>query len=353
MNYLRKRYDRIDMQLSDKMLKDEITRREREEEHIKTLAWRKEKQTSIKDLNIPTTKRFDDPQLRPFIVSKPKIKFDKRKELIRDRFGEYFVKVDRIDELCKLLTPEEIDSIAEHPNFFFPNAEENGYKDLVNVDKWNQIADELMGRKPLQASTIKITQNSFSLPALKRKPPATSSSSKALKPVNHTSTARKTVTTQSPTFYPAPSVEEEIVRRRMMTSNQIHEKLQKEFLRNAANKLEEEKKWEEAQITKLDQIELKNKTAIEKRENQIKIRNQIFVEKVKRHEDMRQKHQERLELQIRDEEMVQLNEKIKDMCKCLVADKKKSSSPGTSEAGNKDTAMNSKNDIKDRSQQMI
>ena len=44
------------------------------------------------------------------------------------------------------LSPEEIDCIAEDPGYFFPPTKINRYKEFLDAERWNHIADGLLGR---------------------------------------------------------------------------------------------------------------------------------------------------------------------------------------------------------------
>lgn len=232
---------------------------------------------------------------------KPKKQVDE----IKDPYSRYFVKVDIIEELCALLTVDEIDQIAEDPKFYFPTTENDRYKELWDVEKWNYIADRLT----MRISPNRELDKQVSLPNLKRFLP--------MPPASLT-------IPQGPKCLLSQSryVDEKDIDWRQWIEDANHAKseavgvsLKDHFQVVSENKLTQNQKWKEVTVARLDKLsnkmEYAAKTAAERQKQIVKIRE----DKQMRAYNNRLEREERLEKLKYNQEMLVMNERIKDLCK--------------------------------------
>lgn len=236
---------------------------------------------------------------------------------INDECGRYFIKVDIIEELCALLTTEEIDQIAEDPKFYFPPTEDDRYADLWDIEKWNYIADRLTKRIEPDSKLDK----QVSLPNLKRKLPVPPPALTVPKPPKCAN--RRTESYGSKDF----DIDKFIYRRNNKIADDIESDLNTHIAVVNENKLLRREEWQKRMHANIEHIEKKMtygaKNALEKHKQLIKARE----DKQNRAIKLRIEREERLDRIRYNEQMLVLNEQVKELCKNQPTDRRKVNVP--------------------------
>ena len=314
IQYLRKRWEAIDEKLADKL---EKKARLEKFSIASAIVQEQEKKVLIKNKEYQKNHR-SEVHLKPLKVGKPSP--EKKIEAIRDPLGDYFVEIDPMEELCKYLSPAEVDQIAEDPKFYFPDTPDDRYRDFLDVTKWNNIADRLNNRKPGWFGKIPIENSQLTREELNR-----------------------------PKKFVVPSIVDKLAKSNRSSASlpQSEDFISDQFIKQRneliANQISKVEAFRQSRSQKaLKDARLKDRADFSRwrknLDNKMQSGDHAIMEKIKsglmlREEKARRfnerkrllkEHFDRVKYQ---EDMQTVNEKIKDMCKMLNLEKKKDLPP--------------------------
>lgn len=300
INYLQKRYEKFDDRLSD-------VQKVRSQTQLRVL------KHSIAMTGFENQGLSNNGSTPNIVTKEPRLffgKFETQKPIdqIKDKFGNYFVEVDIIEELCVRMTTEEIDLIAEDPKFYFPETKDGKYDMMWDADKWNYIADRLTNRIPdaenKDSELIKV-------PELRRRLAV------AMPLVSRPRSPRVLKRDQSAGVLKRPNSDWEqwILQRNLKIADYISEKESQKVSIQRTNKklvnisirqrLNEQRKILEQKMSKGE------KNAFEKYKQMIEARKEKQLKALKNKQEL----EERLEKIRYNEEMAAMNKRLKELCK--------------------------------------
>ena len=220
-------------------------------------------------------------------------------------------KVNLIDELVKHLSIEEIDTIAEDPVFYFPFRDDGKYAEVQDVERWNAIADTLVGR--IQPR-IKVLKPSDQQPGVLRLYPSLQKLDRQVskpKELDAGATPQQLQEFNKKLERAAKKHNEEIEKVSLIAELSLQQQ-QARVARNQKMLAEEHKKQQEKLFHAMQQKEMNGTKAIE---HQIHLGIRRRKENTFRTEMRLQKLEEHFRLQSYQEEMIKLSEIIKDKAK--------------------------------------
>ena len=319
INYLKKRWENIDKRLAERR-----SRKIREEKELIQIAIHQDNERRVLEAEKGYSKGFvSQARLKPLKIGHPDP--EKKLEKIRDQNSEYYIKIDPLEELCKLLTPEEIDLIAEDPKFYFPENKNKEFKirsfeEFLDVDRWNEIADKVNGRSG-DWFTANL-EKSVSVKQLKQASPPRNQNQDSSSHTNYMNNVNSTRVESMPKLARFFDHEAFVSDRKQSKSRYVGNKLNAEFERASkvygearAKQREEMDQWRKHLENKLESGERAKK---EKYRSGIELRE----EKIRRHNERKKLLNEHFEKKQYQESMLVLNEQIKDICRMIQVDNK-------------------------------
>ncbi len=310
IQYLRNRWEVIDEKLADKLEK----KKRLEKFNIALAIAQEQEKKAEASINDQHRNHRSEVHLKPLRVGKPSA--EKKVEAIRDPLSEYFVDIDPMEELCKHLTPAEVDQIAEDPKFYFPDTPDDRYRDFLDVTKWNNFADRLNHRKKGWFGKVPIEQSQLTREELNRPkkffiPPIVD---KLAQP-NRSSVSLQ----RSDDFIPEQFTKQrneliakQVARVETFRQSRSHKALQQAKLKDRADFARWRKNLE-------NKMQSGDHAKIEKIKSGLMLRE----EKARRFNERKRLLKEHFDRINYQEDMLVMNEKIKDMCKMVNLEKKK------------------------------